>query len=78
MLTLRNRLDGKLNKNQLNLSKFFNFMHVTYEHSHHKKYSKDMLMRQQKMTRLLHILLKNLIKIIIYKLKNLLKFNWIL
>ena len=72
MLTLRSRLDGKLNKNQLNLSKFFNFMHVTYEHSHHKKYSKDMLMRQQKWTRLFHILLKNIIKVITYKLNQLL------
>ena len=72
MLTLRSRLDGKLSKNQLNLSKFFNFMHVTYEHSHHKKYSKDMLMRQQKWTRLFHILLKNVIKVITYKLNQLL------
>ena len=72
MLTLRSRLDGKLNRNQLNLSKFFNFMHVTYEHSQHKKYSKDMLMRQQKWTRLFHILLKNVIKIIIYKLNQIL------
>lgn len=72
MLTLRSRLDGKLSKNQLNLSKFFNFMHVTYEHSHHKKYSKDMLMRQQKWTRLFHILLKNIIKVITYKLNQLL------
>ena len=72
MLTLRSRLDGKLSKNQLNLSKFFNFMHVTYEHSHHKKYSKDMLMRQQKWTRLFHILLKNIIKVIKYKLNQLL------
>lgn len=70
ILTLRGGLDGKLNKIQINLVKFLNFKHITYEHSHPNKQSSGMLHRQQTWLGLLKIIFKNLFKFYLRSIKH--------
>ena len=62
ILFLRSNLNGRLTNSQKSLAKFFNFVHVTYEHSHHNDLSQGMLNRNQTWLAFIKILIKNLVK----------------
>ena len=70
ILSLRFGLDGLLNKKQIFLVKLLNFKHITYEHSHENKKSLGMLDRRQTWIGLLKIIMKNLFKFHLRKLKH--------
>ena len=53
---LRPALDGKLTAAQKYFAKLFNVNHITYEHRHPNKHSKDMLLRTQTWIRFIKIL----------------------
>ena len=70
ILSLRSGLNGKLTNIQKKLSKIFNFKHVTYEHSHPNKNSEGMLKKKQSWFIFIKIIVKNLIKFHLRKIKH--------
>jgi len=70
IFSLRTGLDGKLTKLQMIISRLVNTYHVTYEHTHLNKHSKNMLYRHQGWLRFLKIITKNLIKYCLRNLKH--------
>ena len=63
ILFLRSNLNGRLTNSQKSLAKFFNFVHVTYEHSHHNDLSQGMLNRNQTWLAFIKILINFLMKL---------------
>ena len=70
ILTLRFGLNGILTKHQNLLVKILNFKHVTYEHSHQNIDSVGMLNRKQSWSKLIKIMIKNLVKFYLRYLKH--------
>ena len=69
ILFLRAGLDGKLTRSQISICKIFNFLHVTYEHSHLNSNSIGMLNRNQNWLNFVKILIKNLFKFYLRKFR---------
>jgi hypothetical protein len=66
---LRPALDGKLTKLQKMIAKIFDVKHVTYEHRHPNKHSKNMLSRNQTWLRFFKIIIFFYFQFKFYELK---------
>lgn len=70
VLSLRFGLDGVLTNGQINLIKYLNFIHITYEHAHLNKNSQGMLNRKQKWSTFIKLLFKNIFKFYLRLIKH--------
>jgi hypothetical protein len=64
--TLRNNLNGKFTELQINIARIIGFYHITYEHSHQNINSSGMLLRNQSWASYFKILVKYLVKFLLY------------
>jgi hypothetical protein len=64
--TLRNNLNGKFTELQKNIARVIGFYHITYEHSHQNINSSGMLLRNQSWVSYFKILVKYLVKFLLY------------
>jgi len=77
ILYLRNGLNGKLTKLQKKISIFLNFKHVTYEHSHYNIDSIGMLSRKLSWLKFFKLIIKNLIKFYLRKIRYNFKYTFL-
>ena len=74
IFALRSGLDGKLTGMQIKIARFVNVKHVTYEHSYLNSLSQGMLERNQRWSRFLKIIIKDLFKFYLRSLKHIFNF----
>ena len=70
ILSLRFGLNGKLSNLQINIIRFLNFKHITYEHSHKNKNSHGMLNRKQTWAVFFKLVFKTLFKFYLKSIKH--------